>query len=355
MSEIPIQSVKPGMILEEAIYHSTNKKLMLAAGATLSESNITLLARLGLRTLKIVDQYTRFIKPYDKVKHYLKSIYAKYIDIYASEKPEENLCDEMIYATKIMKEIVNEICNKEKVLNLCMQMHIQSTDALFEHSVLTSVFSGLLAGAMSREIELSIDTMKNIVLGGLLHNIGILEMSYLIPYKDSLKGQQELLWKEHPMYGYYLSIQEDFSREISSIIMTHEERWDGSGYPGHLIGEEIPIEARIVSVCSSITDFMIFRNQQPYEAIEYLYGTSNIYFDKRVVDAFATNVTLYPLGTLVRLTTGEVGVVSNIRRNRGPRPVVNVYFNRFNKPYSSPKMVDLGVERTIFISQILAF
>ncbi|MDD3367500.1 MAG: HD domain-containing protein [Lachnospiraceae bacterium] len=351
MSTVSIMSVCPGMVLDAPVYDEENKKLLLSAGVVLTESNILQLVKHGFQTLEIADRFTRFIGPYEKMSHYLKKTYERFIEIYASEKEEENLCDEMLLSTRLTKQAVDGICDKENVLNLCMLMHIQSNDRLFQHAVLTSVFSGLLAGSL----HLSDVQIENTMLGGLLHNIGVLEMAYLIPKKDKLHGQEELLWKEHPEYGYYLSIQEGISRDVSNIILTHHERWDGSGYPNHLKGEEIPLETRIVSVCSSITDFIVFRDQQPYEAMEYLYGTSNMYFDKNIVDTFAASVTMYPLGTLVRLTTGEVGVVSNVRKNRGPRPIVNVYFNRFHKPYSTPKMVDLGKERTVFISQILAF
>jgi hypothetical protein len=87
--------------------------------------------------------------------------------------------------------------------------------------------------------------------------------------------------------------------------------------------------------------------------MEYLYGGSKIFFDPKIVDTFISNITLYPLGALVRLTTDEVGIISNVRSNRGPRPIVTVYFNRFNKPLSQPTKIDLGKERTIFIKEIL--
>ncbi|WP_242951455.1 hypothetical protein [Clostridium kluyveri] len=62
---------------------------------------------------------------------------------------------------------------------------------------------------------------------------------------------------------------------------------------------------------------------------------------------------VYPLGSLVRLTTKEVGVVVNVRKNLGPRPIVRVYFNRVNRPLSEVKDVDLGIENTIFIEEVL--
>lgn len=350
MAQISILQVKPGMVLDAPIFQGDSNKLLLSAGVTLTESKIAQLERMGYKSLDIADRFTRFTGPYEKMEKYMKAVYNKYIGIYASEKEEENITDDMIFAAKITKNLVEEICTQKNIMKLCIQMHIQSSDLLFEHAVMSSVFSGLVSGSL----HLSIDLIRNAMIGGLLHNVGLLDMAYLIPAKGNLKGQQQLLWNEHPSYGYYMAIQEGISKDIATIILEHEERWDGFGYPKQLKGEEISLVTRIVTVCSSISELMLFHDQQPYEAMEYLYGASNLYFDKRIVDAFAANIALYPLGTLVRLTTGEVGVVSNVRKNKGPRPVVNIYFNRFNKPYETPVMVDLGKERTIFISQIIA-
>ncbi len=88
-------------------------------------------------------------------------------------------------------------------------------------------------------------------------------------------------------------------------------------------------------------------------AIEELYGTSGIYYDPDVVKAFVNNIPIYPLGVMVRLSTKEVGIVSNIRKNEGPRPVVKIYYNRVNRPITEDKIIDLGLERTIFIEEIL--
>jgi HD-GYP domain-containing protein (c-di-GMP phosphodiesterase class II) len=169
-----------------------------------------------------------------------------------------------------------------------------------------------------------------------------------------LNNQEQLLWKEHPVYGYYSAIQQNISRDIAKIILHHHENWDGSGYPNQLAGEEIPLGARIVNVCSTVSSQIYFEQIQPYEALEYIYCGSSIFFDKQIVDAFVGNITLYPLGAIVRLTTGEVGIISNVRKNYGPRPVVSVFYNRFHKPLSQPDVIDLGRERTVFISEILS-
>lgn len=213
----------------------------------------------------------------------------------------------------------------------------------------TSVFSGLLAGVYG----CSLQELYTIMVGGLLHDSGCLEMTFLVGKNDK-NPQEELLWNEHPTYGYYFAIQNNLSREIAEIIQYHEERYDGSGYPKHLSGENIPLGARIVSICANITENIIYNGLKPYEALEVIYATSGVYFDASLINLFVESIALYPMGALVRLSTGEVGVITNIRKNLGPRPIVTVYYNSFNKPLTTPKIIDLGEQRTVFIEKILS-
>ena len=346
--KLNIYEVRPGMVLEKSVYAPGTQKLLLPHGTPLKESIIKKLISLGLKELEIADRYTLFVNPMDQMSSHLKDIYIHLIKKYASEQIEGNLCNEMVEITKRVIRIMSDICLNEDILDFCVQMKLVKNKGLFDQSVLSSVFSGLVAGALKLDDAGMYDTM----VGALLHNIGCLEMPFLIGEKD-LKGQQALLWKEHPTYGYYFAIQHNIPRNIAEIILFHHEKWDGSGYPRQLKGEEIPLGARIAGTCSTVSHYLIFENMQPYEAMEYLYGTSNIYFDKKIVDAFVGNVALYPLGAMVRLTTGDVGIIVNVRKNHGPRPLVYVYYNRFNKPLSEPRLVDLGQERTVFISEIL--
>ena len=140
---------------------------------------------------------------------------------------------------------------------------------------------------------------------------------------------------------------------MAEAILHHHEMWDGSGYPKGIAGEEIPLVARIINVCAHYSAAVTYKNIPPYMAIEELYGTSGIYYDPEVVKTFVNNIPIYPLGVMVRLSTREVGIVSNVRRNGGLRPIVKIYYNRVNRPITEDKIVDLGQERTIFIEEIL--
>ena len=210
------------------------------------------------------------------------------------------------------------------------------------------MLAGLVAGSMGLDVE----NILCAVTGGLLHNIGVAEMPTLLNIKEMTPPQQTL-WREHPTYGYYFAIQKNISRTIANCIQYHHERYDGTGYPKGIKGEEIPLLARIISICAKYSAAITYENISPYMAVEEIYGASGIYYDPEVVKAFVNNIPIYPLGVMVRLSTKEVGIVSNIRKNKGPRPIIKVYYNRVNRPITEDKIIDLGVERTIFIEEIL--
>lgn len=347
MSKVPISEVKPGMVVEKPVYSPIDNKLLLTYGTRLQESMIKKLKSIRIKELEIADQYTIFVKPIEKMAVSLKDTYEHVIRKYSSEQLAGNLTDDMVDIIRMVKNTVSKICLNIDILELCFQMKVLKDNRLFKHAIHTSVFSGIVAGALDLK-----DDMFDIMVGGLLHNIGCVEMPFLIGL-EKRKPQEELLWKEHPSYGYYFSLQQNISRSIAEIILQHHENWDGTGYPKQLKGEAIALGARIVNVCSMVSNHIHFEHMQPYESMEYLYCGSNIFFDPKIVDTFISTITLYPLGALVRLTTDEVGIISNVRYNRGPRPIVTVYFNRFNKPLSEPTKIDLGKERTIFIKEIL--
>ena len=266
----------------------------------------------------------------------------------APRRREANKHDYMVEIEQHLEKIILKIAKIEEILEFLVELKLVDNVRLYQHSIYTAILSGLVAGCMKLDEE---DILCS-VAGGLLHHIGICEMPMLVGLETLTEAQQKL-WDEHPTYGYYFAVQKNIPRKIANAIQCHHERWNGSGYPKGISGEEIPLVARIVSVCAHYSSCVTYKNVPPYMAIEDLYGASGMYYDPEVVNAFVNNIAIYPLGEMVRLSTKEVGIVSNIRKNEGPRPIVKVYYNRVNRPISEDKIIDLGVERTVFIEEIL--
>ncbi|MBE5883596.1 MAG: HD domain-containing protein [Lachnospiraceae bacterium] len=348
MYQVALREARVGMVLAEPVVTEDGHQLLLKDGQVLNRAMIQKLVERNIARISVADIYSLQISPIDQMQILLEEAYHSSISKYSSPQVVGNKRDDIPQIVKKMYGIIAHIIKDEMILNYCLEMRMVKERNLFQKAVETSVFSGLLAGVYGCSAE----QMYDIMMGALLHDSGCLEMTFLIGKKEKTL-QEELLWKEHPTYGYYFAIQNNLSREMAEIIQYHEERFDGSGYPKQLKGEEIPLGARIVAICANITESTIYNGMKPYEALEIIYATSGIYFDSKLVNLFVGSIALYPMGALVRLSTGEIGIITNIRKNHGARPIVNVHYNSFYKPLSSPKVVDLGEHRTIFIEEIL--
>lgn len=345
---LSITQVKPGMILEKPVMMPGSDKCLLKAGVAVTLKNIARMRELHIASVSIADRNTVYISPADKIAEAFVADFLHYSRALCPSQPEANLSDEICDLARRNEKLAVKLSTNEDILSFLLQQKITDNTRLYQYSIITCVLAGLVAARM----DMSPDQTLKCMIGGLLSDTGLCEMPMLIG-KDDFDGQQLALYMEHPTYGYHFAIQNNIDREAAECIQCHHERWNGSGYPRKLQGEEIPLSARIVAVCAHYAAHIAYKNDKPYVAIEEIYGGSGIFFDYEVVKCFTSTIPVYPLGALVRLSTGEVGIVANIRKNEGGRPIVKVHYNRFNRPITESKIIDLGKERTIFIEEVL--
>lgn len=348
MVKVKLSELSPGMVVAENIFDPQTKKLLLKSDTKLTQKLIDNLKAHNILEIPITERYTLSIDPIDTTRKELKELLTDEINRLVPQQPEANPTDNIADIAKNCIEIINEIIENDDTVNFCVLMKVNDNEYLFKHCVSSCALSLLVAGAMG----LNKEDIKNIGTAALIHDLGLTEMPALIRQKKR-SAHEEALWQEHPKYGYYFAKEKGLDDKITKLILHHHERWNGSGFPNKLTGKDIPLGARIIAVCESYVELLKFENYPHYQAIEYLYGAGNYLFDSNVVNAFTNNLAVYPLGSMVRLSTGEVGIVVNVRKNLGPRPIVKVYFNRVNRPLLTPKEVDLGQERTIFIQEVL--
>ena len=138
--------------------------------------------------------------------------------------------------------------------------------------------------------------------------------------------------------------------DVIDMITHHHERHDGSGYPDGLRGDDIPIFARIASIVDcydAITSQRSYaRAIPPSTAIKMLYEWKDIDFQAELIEEFIQAVGIYPAGTLVELSTGEVAVVMEAYRNRRLRPRLLVLLDADKQALQPPRPLDLLTEKT---------
>ncbi|MEN6480666.1 MAG: HD domain-containing phosphohydrolase, partial [Anaerolineaceae bacterium] len=143
------------------------------------------------------------------------------------------------------------------------------------------------------KINLSEEELRVLRLSSLLHDIGKLGIKEEILQKSGALSEQE--WaglKTHPELGKNLIKDISYLNNVSEIIYSHHERWDGSGYPLGLSGIEIPKLARIFAIAdvydALASDKPYRPRYSPSEARQFINEQSGILFDPELVDAFNT-------------------------------------------------------------------
>jgi cyclic di-GMP phosphodiesterase len=144
---------------------------------------------------------------------------------------------------------------------------------------------------LGREYGLDSERMKSLEFGSLLHDIGKIGVPDLILRKPGkLTPEEWVLMREHPQHGQVILRGIEFLEGAARVVAQHHEKWDGSGYPLRLSGEEIDVCARIFSVADAfdaITSDRVYRKGKPYQAAaDELDAWAGKQFDPKVVEAF---------------------------------------------------------------------
>lgn len=152
-----------------------------------------------------------------------------------------------------------------------------------------------LAGMLARELKLDPELCHDIEVAGMLHDIGKLRAStYLYGgAEDTLNVEKMRYVRMHAKLGYEVVRQEGYSERICEMILYHHENYDGTGYPNNLMGENIPLGARVLRVCDV---FVALTSDRPYRkafdsktAVELLIEEVR-HFDMKIFLAFQSIV-----------------------------------------------------------------
>ena len=173
------------------------------------------------------------------------------------------------------------------------------------------------------------ERLATLGLGLLLHDIGKLIVPATVLNKPgSLDAEEWELIRAHPVAGIELLPGDAISPLAKSVVRSHHERWDGSGYPDNRIAGKISQLARIASVADvydAITSERPYREARPaHVGHAAIIDGSGTEFDPEVVAAFRKVVAPYPVGSEITLADGSRGIVASVPADAPERPVVRV-------------------------------
>lgn len=248
----------------------------------------------------------------------------------------------------------------EKVVDNMVESVIRNPDALVclsqlkdvsEYTALHSIRTCVLALTFGRHLVLSKDELKILGVGALLHDIGMAKLPATILDKPGgLTVEEFELMTQHVPWGLEILKQSGGVPPAAlEILEQHHERHDGSGYvrklKGDLIGYVGAICA-IVDVYDAITSQRVYRGPvSADDALKRMYEWRHKDFHAELVEEFIKCMGIYPIGSLVELSTGGVGVVITINRARRLKPKVVLLLTANKKPLSRKVITDLAEHR----------
>lgn len=217
-------------------------------------------------------------------------------------------------------------------------IHVYDLKKYDEYTYHHSLSVAVLAIATGQELGLDFRELMRLSQCAILHDIGKLSIPIKLLHKKSKLTTEEFdIIKSHAARGALSLKNKAFgSSELWNGVMFHHEKINGTGYPKQLLGNEIPLFSRIISVCDvydALTSFRPYRNPMtPTEAYDIVTAGVGTAFEHDIVKAFAKKLTLYPLGTVVKLSNKQTATV--LENGNELRPVVQIK--------DSDKIIDLS-------------
>ncbi|MBI1889486.1 MAG: HD-GYP domain-containing protein [Burkholderiales bacterium] len=216
-----------------------------------------------------------------------------------------------------------------------------------DYTYMHSVAVCALMVALARQLGLEELQVREAGFAGLLHDIGKMMIPNEILNKPGALSREEfLVIQTHPVEGHKLLLEGQGATDAAlDVVLHHHEKVDGTGYPDKLAGDKITLLARMGAVCDvydALTSNRVYKNGWcPAEAIRRMAEWAG-HFDDKVFQAFVKSTGIYPVGTLVMLESGRLGVVIEQSEKSLLTPRVKVFFSTKSKTYITPEIINMA-------------
>lgn len=330
-----IQDVKPGMLLGRTIFLE-NGTVVLEEGITLTTNMIERLKNWDIFVIDIAENIPALTTPLKKSP---SEAYLNFVASYQDTLDTISFAFEDIrYFRKVPLAKLRELTHSTVTglvaapgaLNFVHTLY-RNQIYTFQHSLDVAVISGILGRLMGYTDQ----ALQDIMLTGLLHDIGKMQLPREILDKEGpLSAEEMSIMRTHPTLGYkMLSQLSTLPLTVLSGVLQHHERLDGSGYPLKLADQKIHPYAQIVAVADmydAMTANKPYRARMtPFEAVQVLVNDMFSQLNPTICSTFLHNLQAYLVGQIVRLSDGRDAEVVFFGGYMSNRPIVRTKDGEF--------------------------
>lgn len=274
----------------------------------------------------------------------IKKIYGEAIDgirsVFSNIKEKKDIFfpDYLRTVTDVVKT------HPDEILMYCAKTTPDSY--IYSHSVNVCIYAVMIA----RTLGYSDSDIEKLAVCAFLHDVGMIELLALVSKRAKLSASEFEEVKMHPALGQdYVNARAKLPAEtknvLSKVILQIHERVGGGGYPKGLKSGDIHDFAKIIAVCDTYEAMTHPRSYKeaeiPHNAIKNLINLTEDNFDTDIMKAFINTVSLYPVGSYVRLSNNEIAKVVKINKSMPTRPKVKVIIDPYGKKIAEQQSIDL--------------
>ena len=330
---IPTELLKPNMVLAKDVNLTITDSFslpLLTKGQTLNNLFIRKIKYHEIIGVYVENEVANDIVPEEVINEKLKAKILvdikKNFNHFKDKRGELNI-HIVENIAKMAKKLVIDILSKEDIIINLIDLKSYD-DYTYRHCLCVAI----LSITMGITLNLNEHMLMEVAMCALLHDLGKMMIPTEITNKPDLLTPEEYdVMKLHPVIAAnQLRKLHIVSDAVIRGIECHHEKFDGTGYPYGLKGNEIPLYSKILAVADvydALTSTRSYRRACfPNEAIEYVMGCVDTHFDYEILKAFLKNIAAYPIGTFVNLSDGNLAIVVKNLQINPLRPVIRIIY-----------------------------
>ena len=290
---------------------------------------------------------------------------ASYEDQTTLEEEIQLVNETYVEARSLMQDIMWEakfgrslnVAGAKKAVSKMVESALRNPDALVcfaqlkrkdEYTAMHSLRVSILALVFGRQLGMKAEELQILGMGALLHDVGKMKVpSEILNKSDTLTSDELSLMKMHVPWG--IEILEKTGQVPAGaleVVRRHHERYDGSGYMDGLKGDTIGTIGMITGIIDhydAVTSDRAYRaGISAHAAMKKMYEWRGSLFEPRLVEKFIQCMGIYPIGSIVELNSGEIGVVAGLNRNQRLKPRVVLVQHADKTPNPQTPLISLA-------------
>lgn len=352
MTKVSVKDLQEKDVLARPV-ESDNGSILLFEGAEIREDHIEKLIKNGIDEVYVqdeVDDKKTGAYSIDDIKNDTLDIIEEIEEIVEKRLRVDEDDVEMPEIVDTAKGIIKDIVSKPEIMNCLINVKRSKAD-IYSHMLSVASLStimGIKAGFDETQIN-------DVATGALLHDIGLCDVG--VPYEnvemDRMPAADKLNYRKHVIQGYErLQGCKWLSDTAKLIILSHHEREDGVGYPFHKIGERIPIEVKLVSICDHFDELVNgigYKKRKIHEVVEFFRTSEAYHFNYDLVSLVNRNIAWFPTNCIIITNEGETAKVISQNKGLPDRPVIQIIKNADGTECTENTIKDLTECLTVFI------